>query len=73
MRAVDSANPLSALFSVNETQSIDTEVDVLQSAPLRDIVSPKSGFDAYAITVTKFCTNTYVIQVAAEANSPSMA
>lgn len=73
INAVDSTNPLSALFAVNQTQSIDTEVEVLQSAPLRAIVNKEIGLQAYAITVSKVGNNTNVIQVVAEANTPQRA
>ena len=42
LNTVDSSNPLSSLFQLSQQQTVDTQVEVLQSAPLMDAVD-KAG------------------------------
>lgn len=70
LNTVDSANPLSSLFQISQQQTVDTQVEVLQSQPLLDQVIKQVG---PAILTVAPVGQTNVIAVAAEANDPKVA
>ncbi len=70
LNTVDSANPLSSLFQISQQQTVDTQVEVLQSQPLLDQVIKQVG-PAQITVATVGQTN--VIAVAAESNDPKTA
>jgi uncharacterized protein involved in exopolysaccharide biosynthesis len=70
LNTVDSSNPLSSLFQLSQQQTVDTQVEVLQSAPLMDQVAKQVG--QAALTVTEV-GETNVISVSAESGNPQTA
>ena len=70
LNTVDSANPLSSLFQISQQQTVDTQVEVLQSQPLLDQVIKQVG--PATLTVAPV-GQTNVIAVAAESNDPKVA
>ncbi len=70
LNTVDSSNPLSSLFQLSQQQSVETQVEVLQSAPLMDQVAKQIG--PATLTVAPV-GETNVIAVSAEAGSPQTA
>lgn len=70
INSVDTANPLSSLFASEPQQSVDTQVEVLQSSPLIEQVVKQVG--PAALTVSNI-GDTNVIEVSAEANSARVA
>ncbi len=70
LNTVDSSNPLSSLFQLSQQQTVDTQVEVLQSAPLMDQVAKQVG--PAALTVAEV-GGTNVISVSAESGNPQTA
>ena len=70
LNTVDSSNPLSSLFQLSQQQTVDTQVEVLQAAPLMDQVAKQVG--PAALTVAED-GDTNVITVTAESGSPKAA
>jgi len=70
MNSVDTSNPLSALFELSQQQTVETQVEVLQSGPLLDAVTKEVGPAALTITPVK---DTNVIEVTAESGDPKTA
>ena len=70
LNTVDSANPLSSLFQISQQQSVDTQVEVLQSQPLLDQVIKQVGPATLSVATVG---QTNVIAVAAESNDPKTA
>ena len=70
LNTVDSSNPLSSLFQLSQQQSVETQVEVLQSAPLMDQVAKQVG--PATLTVAPI-GETNVIAVSAESGSPQTA
>ncbi len=66
LNTVDSSNPLSSLFQLSQQQSVETQVEVLQSAPLMDQVAKQVG--PATLTVAPV-GETNVIAVSAESGS----
>jgi len=70
LNTVDSSNPLSSLFQLSQQQTVETQVEVLQSAPLMDQVAKQVG--PATLTVAPI-GETNVIAVSAESGSPQIA
>ncbi len=70
LNTVNSDNPLSSLFELSQQQTVDTQVEVLQSGPLLDAVTKEVGPAAMTVSVVK---DTNVIQVTAESGDPKTA
>ena len=70
LNTVDSSNPLSSLFQLSEQQTVDTQVEVLQSGPLMDAVEKQAGPASLAVSDVK---DTNVVDVTAEAGDPKRA
>ncbi len=70
LNTVDSANPLSSLFQISQQQTVDTQVEVLQSQPLLDQVVKQVGPATLSVATVG---QTNVITVAAESNDPKIA
>lgn len=70
LNTVDSSNPLSSLFQLSQQQTVDTQVEVLQAAPLMDQVEKQVGPASLAVSNVK---DTNVIEVVGESNDPKMA
>ena len=70
LNTVDSANPLSSLFQISQQQTVDTQVEVLQSQPLLDQVVKQVGPATLSVAEVG---QTNVIAVAAESNDPRVA
>ena len=70
LNTVDSSNPLSSLFQLSQQQTVDTQVEVLQAAPLLDQVEKQVGPASLAVANLK---DTNVIEVTGESNDPKMA
>ena len=67
---VNTDNPLNALFSLGQQQTVDTQVEVLQSGPLRDAVTREVGPAFLTVAPVK---DTNVIEVTAESGDPKTA
>ena len=67
---VDTSNPLSDLFSIGQQQTVETQVEVLQSGPLLDAVTKEVGPADMTVTPVK---DTNVIEVVAESGDPKTA
>ena len=70
LNTVDSSNPLSSLFQLSQQQTVDTQVEVLQAAPLMDAVEKQVGPASLSVANVK---DTNVIEVTGESNNPRMA
>ena len=70
MNTVDSSNPLSSLFELSQQQTVDTQVEVLQSGPLLDAVAKQVGPASLAVSDVK---DTNVVDVTAESGDPHRA
>ena len=70
LNTVDSSNPLSSLFELSQQQTVDTQVEVLQAAPLLDQVEKQVGPASLSVSNVK---DTNVIEVIGESNDPKMA
>lgn len=70
LNTVDSSNPLSSLFELSQQQTVDTQVEVLQAAPLLDKVRRQVGPARLSVSEVK---DTNVIQVTGEASDPQRA
>ncbi|MGO8672023.1 MAG: GumC family protein [Capsulimonadaceae bacterium] len=70
INSVDTANPLSSLFAIEPTQDVDTQVEVLQTAPLLEQVAQQAG---PAKLKVQSIPGTNVIEVDSEANDPRVA
>ena len=70
MNTVDSNNPLAALFQLNQQQTVDTQVEVLQAQPLLDQVEKQVGPASLSVSNLK---ETNVIEVTAESSDPKIA
>ena len=70
MNTVDSSNPLAALFQMNQQQTVDTQVEVLQAQPLLDQVEKQVGPASLSVSNLK---ETNVIEVTAESSDPKIA
>ena len=70
LNTVDSSNPLSSLFELSQQQTVDTQVEVLQSGPLMDAVAKQVGPASLAVSDVK---DTNVVDVTAEAGDPKRA
>ena len=70
LNTIDANNPLSSLFEISQQQTVDTQVEVLQAAPLLDQVEKKVGPTSVTVSSIK---DTNVIEVMAESNSPKAA
>ncbi len=70
LNTVDSSNPLSSLFQISQQQTVDTQVEVLQAAPLLDQVAKQVGPAALSVATV---AQTNVITVSAESNDPKAA
>ena len=70
LNTVDSSNPLSSLFQLSQQQTVDTQVEVLQAAPLMDAVEKQVGPASLSVANVK---DTNVIEVTGESNNPKMA
>lgn len=70
LNTVDSSNPLSSLFQLSQQQTVDTQVEVLQAAPLMDQVEKQVGPASLSVSNVK---ETNVIEVVGESNDPKMA
>jgi succinoglycan biosynthesis transport protein ExoP len=70
LNTVDASNPLSSLFEMDDQQTVDTQVVVLQAQPLLDQVAKQAG--PASITVTTV-PETNVIEVSGESGSPQAA
>jgi len=70
LNTVDSSNPLSSLFQISQQQTVDTQVEVLQAAPLLDQVEKQVGPASLTVSNVK---DTNVVEVVGESNDPKMA
>ena len=70
LNTVDSSNPLSSLFQLSQQQTVDTQVEVLQAAPLLDQVEKQVGPASLSVSNVK---DTNVVEVTGESNNPKMA
>ena len=70
LNTVDSSNPLSSLFQLSQQQTVDTQVEVLQAAPLLDQVTRQVGPAGLSVANVK---DTNVIEVTGESNDPKLA
>ena len=70
MNTIDNDNPLSQLLAVGDEQTVETQVEVLQTQPLLDQVTRQVGPAALSVAVVK---DTNVIQDDAEAGSAKVA
>ena len=70
LNTVDSSNPLSSLFQLSQQQTVDTQVEVLQAAPLLDQVAKQVGPAALSVANVK---DTNVIEVTGESGDPKLA
>ena len=70
LSTVDSTNPLSSLFEMSQQQTVDTQVEVLQAAPLLDQVEMQAGTAAISVAAVG---QTNVIGVTAESGDPKVA
>ena len=70
LNTVDAGNPLSSLFQMNDQQTVDTQVVVLQAQPLLDQVTKQVGPASLAVTTVN---GTNVIEVSGEAGTPQTA
>jgi len=70
LNSVNTDNPLNGLFALGQQQTVDTQVEVLQSGPLRDAVTREVGPASLTIAPIK---DTNVIQVTSESGDPKTA
>jgi len=70
LNTVDSSNPLSSLFQLSQQQTVDTQVEVLQAAPLLDQVEKQVGPAGLTVANVK---DTNVIEVTGESSDPKLA
>lgn len=70
LNTVDSSNPLSSLFQLSQQQTVDTQVEVLQAAPLMDLVAKQVGSASLSVSNVK---DTNVVEVVGESNDPKVA
>ncbi len=70
LNTVDAGNPLSSLFQMNDQQTVDTQVVVLQAQPLLDQVTKQVGPAGLTVTTVN---GTNVIEVSGEAGTPQIA
>ncbi len=70
LNTVDSSNPLSSLFQLSQQQTVDTQVEVLQAAPLLDQVEKQVGPASLTVSNVK---DTNVVEVVGESNDPKVA
>ena len=70
MNTVDTQNPLSALFMLNQQQSVATQIEVLQAGPLMAEAAKQAG---PALLKVAQDGDTNIIEVDAEAGDPKVA
>ena len=70
LNTVDANNPLSSLFEMDDSQTVDTQVVVLQAQPLLAQAAKQAGPAALSVSVVP---GTNVIQVTGESGSPKVA
>lgn len=70
LNTVDSSNPLSSLFQLSQQQTVDTQVEVLQAAPLMDQVEKQVGSASLSVANVK---DTNVVEVTGESGDPKVA
>ena len=67
LNTIDAGNPLSSLFEMNDQQTVDTQVVVLQAQPLLDEVRKEAGPASLSVSNIP---GTNVIEVSGESSSP---
>ncbi|MBV9848957.1 MAG: polysaccharide biosynthesis tyrosine autokinase [Armatimonadetes bacterium] len=70
LNTVDTTNPLSGLLALSQEQTVETQVEVLQTQPLLDQVTREVGPVSLSVSTVK---DTNVIQDGADAGSPRVA
>ena len=70
LNTVDSGNPLASLFQMSQQQTVDTQVEVLQAAPLLDQVAKEIGPAGLSVANVK---DTNVVAVTGESSDPKIA
>jgi len=70
LNTVDAGNPLSSLFEMDDAQTVDTQVVVLQAQPLLEQVARQAGPAALTVGMVP---GTNVIEVTGESSSPQVA
>ena len=70
LNTIDGSNPLSSLFQISQQQTVDTQVEVLQAAPLMDQVEKQVGPTSLTVAAVG---DTNVITASAESNDPKTA
>ena len=70
LNTIDAGNPLSSLFEMNDQQTVDTQVVVLQAQPLLDEVRKEAGPASLSVSNIP---GTNVIEVSGESSSPQSA
>jgi succinoglycan biosynthesis transport protein ExoP len=71
LNTVDTSNPLSQLLALSQDQSVDTQVEVLQTQPLLDQVTREVGPAQFSVSIVDKDTN--IIEDDAEAATPQRA
>ncbi len=71
LNTVDTANPLSQLLALSQTQTVDTQVEVLQTQPLLDQVVREVGPATFSVSIVDKDTN--IIEADTEAATPQRA